>query len=99
MKKYFQLLYIFFFIVILLPWNLSAQNTKIDSLLTILSHSKEDSNKVNILNDIGREFINVGNYDGAIKYSTDAKTLAEKSEFKKGIAKAFHVMGVVYFYR
>ena len=40
--------------------DLIAQNKVIDSLLTVLTVSKEDTNKVKLLQDISLKFLNAG---------------------------------------
>ena len=40
-----------------------AQQNKIDSLLKVLKTVKEDTNKVNTLNALGRETRNTGDYE------------------------------------
>ncbi len=70
-----------------------AQNKQIDSLNAILKIAKEDTNKVTILINLSRQ---VSNTDSSLLFATDAKTLASKIIFKKGLADAYNIIGVVY---
>ena len=72
---------------------LPAQQNPIDSLQSILSTAKEDTNKVNTLNLLGKEMELIGDFDKGIEYSQDALSLSQKLNFKKGIAKACNGLG------
>ena len=76
---------------------LQGQN-RIDSLLAALANSKEDTNKVKILNDLC-EFagFSVGNFDTALYYANTAKTLAGKLNFKKGVIDSYNNLGSIYY--
>jgi tetratricopeptide (TPR) repeat protein len=76
---------------------LFAQNNKIDSLIHELQKAKEDTNKVNILNYLGSESGRIGEYKNARDYAEEAKELADKLSFKKGIARACNVIGLIYY--
>ena len=80
-------------------WAGAFAQTKIDSLLTLIKTSKEDTNKVNTLNDIAWEYTNTGNYPDAKKYADNALLLSKKTNFKKGEAKAYHNIGIIYYYQ
>jgi adenylate cyclase len=69
---------------------------KIDSLQAVLKTAKEDTSKVNTLNAISYEKINVGDYTEARKYADEALALAEKINFKKGIALSYRRIGYIY---
>jgi len=71
----------------------NAQNAKIDSLVTLLKTDKEDTNKVNHLNELGWELKN-SNPDTAIIVSSHALLAAEKLEWKKGIASSLNQLGI-----
>ncbi len=78
----------------------------IDSLETVLKTAKEDTNKVNTLNFLGRELINTGDYDKAKEYATVALSLSQKInlpdgsyEFKKGEAKSYRIIGIIYYFQ
>jgi tetratricopeptide (TPR) repeat protein len=70
-----------------------SQSTYIDSLLAVLSKSKEDTNKVRVLNDLSWEFFYLGENGKTILYANRAKTAAQKLNYTKGIAGAYSVIG------
>jgi len=74
---------------------LSAGN-KIDSLRNVLKTEKEDTNKFNTLIALTRKVDQADNFDTALIYVTQALTLAQNLDFKKGIAKAYDVTGSIY---
>ncbi|MDF2453160.1 MAG: protein serine/threonine phosphatase [Bacteroidota bacterium] len=92
MKKLILLL----IILNLFQHNTLAQNPITDSLLKLLKTNKQDTFRINILNDISKEYRNTGDYEFAISYSKQAETLATKLNFKKGLAKALNASGVIY---
>ena len=69
-----------------------SQNKKIDSLLSVLKTTKEDTTKINTLNDIGWELKN-NNPDTAIILCTRALALAEATKWRKGIAGSLRNLG------
>lgn len=96
MKKITHLLFV---LCACLFWQQSlSQQSKIDSLLQVLKTSKEDSNKVNTINQLGRESAFMGNYNESRKYSRDAMLLSEKIKFEKGKIQAYMHTGFTYFY-
>jgi adenylate cyclase len=68
---------------------------KTDSLLSVLSTAKEDSIKVNTLNEIVSSF-RYSNTDSALHYSNMALALATKLNYKIGIADVKRKMGALY---
>ena len=72
-----------------------SQKNNIDSLSVLLKKEKEDTNKVNNLNKLSREYINVGRYDTALHYSNIALQVAQKLIFKNGIANSYNILGNV----
>ena len=82
-----------------------AQSAKIDSLQKVLLTAKEDTNKVNALNALSEQLWKKGNYDTALIYANNALALANSLSFgegrgeagwKKGIAKAYNNIGIIY---
>jgi tetratricopeptide (TPR) repeat protein len=78
---------------------LFAQSKKIDSLLSVLKTAKDDTSKVNTLNALSLQLTRKANYSESKKYADDALLLAQKLNFKKGIANAHLTMGNYYFYQ
>ncbi len=64
-----------------------AQESKMDSLKSILLTSKEDTNQVNTLNEIARGYI-TSDPKRTIEYGNRALSLATKNNFEKGIVNA-----------
>lgn len=76
--------------------NIKAQNSAIDSLQNLLKNTKQDTARVNLLNNISLELKNIGDYDKATEQAKKAIALATKSNFKKGKADAYNNIGVIY---
>jgi adenylate cyclase len=67
---------------------------KIDSMVSVLKIQKDDSNKVNTLNELAWEyFANNFDYKKAVGYAGDALSIAKKTGFKKGEATALRRLG------
>lgn len=73
-----------------------SQNAQVDSLKTILENAKEDTIKVYTLNAMA-EIVHRTAPDEAIKYSTNARNLAEQINFQKGLAEAYKYIGLGYY--
>jgi tetratricopeptide (TPR) repeat protein len=87
---------------------LSAQQSKTDSLLTLLSKDKEDTTKLIHLYNLSDEFETTHNFTDGIKYGERSITFADhllitekKESIKKTIlnykAKSFHNIGIIYY--
>jgi class 3 adenylate cyclase len=85
-----------FFIVFLLSTQCIAQGLKIDSIKKIIAGEKSDSAKVNSLLALSREFYSISPEE-AINYATTAKDLAQKTDFKRGLAYAYKNIGIAYY--
>lgn len=95
--KYLHLIIILFTLSIIQICYAQKLN-KEDSLIFALSTSKEDTNKVNILNLLSEHAgWRVGNYDTALLWAEQAQMLAEKLNYKKGITTSYNNMGIVYY--
>jgi len=66
----------------------------IERLAKALKTAKDDTNKVNTMNRLARELITIGNYPQADSLAQDEFELAERLDFKKGIANAYNSLGV-----
>jgi tetratricopeptide (TPR) repeat protein len=89
MKK--TLLYLFMLVTVICQ----AQQNIIDSLTLVLKKQKDDTIKVNILNDLSKQTVFQGNNEQSLKYSQAALELSEKLNYQKGIAKAYSAKGLV----
>ncbi|MCE9538619.1 MAG: tetratricopeptide repeat protein [Bacteroidetes bacterium] len=73
-----------------------AQQSKIDSLLTLLKTDKPDTSKVIHFYQLTREYEMTGDYEKGLNIGTEALELAHKLNFKKGIAQASNNIGNIY---
>jgi serine phosphatase RsbU (regulator of sigma subunit) len=65
----------------------ASQTRNIDSLLKLLPTMKEDTFKINLLNDITKSFmVELNNSEKVAEYSAIELALAKKLNFKRGIA-------------
>ena len=69
-KKRLPILFLFIYSFV---W---GQNKKIDSLFTLLKTDKEDTNKINHLNTLAREYYLIDSYDTAIVIANQALLLS-----------------------
>ncbi|NII27840.1 tetratricopeptide repeat protein [Pseudoflavitalea sp. X16] len=90
MKGYFSILLILGMAVCQI--SAYAQSNTTDSLLNLLHKAKEDTNKVNILYQLSE----ICEEADILKYAVPALELAEKINYKKGIANAATNVGYVY---
>lgn len=81
------------FIFFLLSTPCFAQNFKIDSIKKSLSTAKADSSKVNSLLALSKEFFSLAPEE-AINYANNAKNLALKLDYKRGLALAYKNLGI-----
>ncbi len=72
----------------------SGQNKIIDSLTALIKIDKEDTNKVNHLNQLGRIYIYTAGKD--TEYCVQAVNLAKKSGFTKGVADGYRNIATAY---
>ncbi|MFH1322030.1 MAG: tetratricopeptide repeat protein [Bacteroidota bacterium] len=85
--------------------NIYADQSMVDSLLSELETAKEDTNKVNILNNLSKE-LQSSNPDKALNYAEQALKLSKKlsslpdqalaKSGKKGIAISFNNIGIIH---
>jgi adenylate cyclase len=73
-----------------------GQSPAIDSLKNVLSSSTEDTNRVNTLLKLSETLLN-SNINAARDYATLAKELAEKLQFRTGLALALKHLGHSYY--
>ena len=85
------LLYFLFF-----AFSVYCQLSKTDSLQKVLLTAKEDTNKVNALNQLANEFLHT-DPQKVLGHAQQAFKLSEQLKWKKGIANSEHSMGYYYF--
>jgi two-component system NarL family sensor kinase len=69
----------------------------IDSLKQLLLKDKADTAKVIHLNLLCRECQNTGDLVAALQFGNNALQLAQKLNFKKGVASSYNNFGIIYF--
>lgn len=95
MAKFGCLLFSLFLIISPL---LKAQDKTIDSLKSVVTNAKSDTNKVNTLILISKKLSNTA-FDESFVYSAKALQLSDSLGFIKGEALAYKWMGMSYFYQ
>ncbi len=90
-------LYFFVFTFHFVP--LKAQNHTIDSLHKALKALQDDTGKVSTLNRLSIKLLDAGQYDSSLVYNGKTIALAEKLDFKRGLAKAYAICGDNYAYK
>jgi two-component system, sensor histidine kinase PdtaS len=88
----FQLIVLFCLTCFFLP----AQQNKIDSLKKLIATDKDDSTKVTHLNKLSWSLKAIGSYEEARESGRRALDLAEKLNFKRGMAESRNMIGVNY---
>lgn len=74
----------------------SKRQARIDSLRTELQQVKEDTNKVKILTILSSQYWRLPKYDTALFYAYESLRLAQKLNFKEGIAGVYYNIGDIY---
>lgn len=92
-----RLILILLFVINLLCVCNSQKNVLIDSLKIILQDLEQDSNRVNTLNVISKQFFRLYSYQDARHYAEEALMIAEKLKYKKGIADSYINFGRINF--
>jgi two-component system, NtrC family, sensor kinase len=86
-------------IIILLVVNqflLHAQSNAIDSLQQLLLRQKEDTSRVNTLNQLSSELLNANEIENAAQTANQALSLSEKINFLEGKAVSIQRIGMTY---
>lgn len=99
MKKYF----LFILSSLLYDFLVFSQQSKVDSLKNILKTTKEDTNKVNLFNDLSKQYQILSDYEMAMHYANQALILSENISlpkinkgWAKGKASALTRIGNIY---
>ena len=93
MNKHLPLI-LCFLLLFVTPGLKSEKNNKVDSLENLLkSQDIDNTSRVNLLNEIAFE-VYLTNKDKALKYATASGELAEKLNYKKGIAESMWLLGL-----
>lgn len=94
MKKIIKLV----FLLLLAGISFAQKQHEIDSLIIELNRAKDDTTKVNILNDLGTKYSS-NEPERAYKYLKEALDLAEKVNFESGVAYANNNIGIYYYFK
>jgi tetratricopeptide (TPR) repeat protein len=76
---------------------MNAQQSVLDSLITVSKICKADSDKVNLLDHICYEFVENGDYESALDYENQALLLAQQIHFTGGEANILNGLGYIYY--
>ncbi len=95
MKKINSPLIIFLLIILSVNISFSQQNP-IDSLISEIEKTTIDTSKVKLLNEVAGMLRGRDN-EKAMQYTLEAIKIAEKVDYKKGIADANKTLGIIYF--
>lgn len=88
--------FIFLHLIFIFSIHINAVAGETDSLKAILSANIHDTVRVNVLNALSK-VLSHSNPDSAILIATEAKTLAEKVQYKAGLALAYKNVGLGYY--
>lgn len=83
--------------IFLFCFHLKVFANEADSLRKLLSTNLHDTGRVKILNSLSKVLSHT-NADSSIIIATEAKTLAEKIDYKTGLALAFKNIGIGYYW-
>ena len=96
MKRLYHKSFFLFIIIHLCTFHGYSQNNDIvDSLIKKLKTTKVDSLRVTYLNELSWEYLN-NNPDSSFFYANKAKLLAEKNNYKAGLATSLNRIGAYY---
>jgi tetratricopeptide (TPR) repeat protein len=88
-----KLIYILSFFTTWATTQVEAQQNKADPLLALLKTDKEDTNKVNHLYQLSNKSMD---NKKTLKYIEQSHLLAQRLNYKKGIANATNNIGLIY---
>src|SRR6185312_10816876 len=93
------LIRVYFFLLLFLPILALGHGSKVDSLLSILKKQKEDTGKVNTLNELSLLNIGIGNYPKVDSLAKCALKLSQTLNYSKGIGWAYKYIGDVFYFQ
>ncbi len=88
--------HIAFLVLCCLGFQVSGQHTELDSLKALAESTAEDSVRVRLLNEMAGILYRT-DPESAIKYSGDARMIAEQADFQPGLAEAYKNLGLGYY--
>jgi tetratricopeptide (TPR) repeat protein len=90
-------LLLFLFTILVAGTQCAAQHKPLDSLRSQLSHTTNDTSRVKLMDDISDVYRDI-NPDTGIAYGKRALLLAEKANWKKGVAASDNCIGFSYLF-
>ena len=93
-------LYFKFYIILILLGESFSDNSFLDNKedsLKILINSSSDTLKINLINELSREYYVRSFYDSAIKYANTALNLSDRNDYIKGKSKAHENLAETYY--
>jgi serine phosphatase RsbU (regulator of sigma subunit) len=99
LKKSLKYILGYFFIFFLNVLAAQENVKSCDSLLAIIKIAKEDTSKINALNNLSKCYLRAYNYDKAIEYAREAQSGAVKLNYRKGEGASYNILGDVYWYK
>lgn len=91
-----RVLFLYLFLLCFLSATSFSQDSTLDSLKGALSTSREDSNKVETLLELSKLYYG-SSLENAMTKAIEARDLATKLNYKKGLAYAYKSIGIVYY--
>lgn len=76
----------------------AQKKEKLDSLLTLLSKSKEDTFKVRVLTDLSTAYT-FSDPDKAVEFAVEGIELSENLHYSFGVATCLHELGIIRYYQ
>lgn len=95
MKKILLLFCIQFFLITFLSFSLFAQKSKTDSLLLALNRTKDETTKVELLNEL-TVFLRRSYPDSALYFANIAESMALQQNHKKALLECYKNIGNIY---
>ncbi|MGZ3898811.1 MAG: tetratricopeptide repeat-containing sensor histidine kinase [Bacteroidia bacterium] len=80
----------------MIEYSSNGQESKIDSLQTLIKTDKEDTSKVKHLNQLSWSQKSISLYKEALESLNKALDIGQRANYKKGIADSYNLIGVVY---
>lgn len=81
------------------PIGIIERDPEIDSLLKVLKTVTIDTQKINTLNALSRQYGNIANYKQALGYAEQALYQSEKLVYNRGSASAYNNIGNIHYYQ
>ena len=90
---------ILFVLLLQYSFSLHAQKMSVDSLLNVTRTAKVDSVRVNAFISLSLEYRKKGKLDSAMLMAENARVLAERTDFRRGVGRSVYYKGVVHMIR